>query len=205
MLALTESILYFFNITPNHSPVKASFQGLIKNWASVIVPSAGSKEISSCITANVAPSRAPLTITHTSSTLIPSTPVNSVVETSSIYVAGLKEGEDNTYEHSVSIRDNVKGEDARKSLLSIADEGDIMLPLFQKELVPDHTGVNDPTMEIDSDIELIDTDFSNAPLKFNKSIGCLMLCVKQNIMEKQTILKGELDTVIVQHGVCKTC
>ncbi|KIK76224.1 hypothetical protein PAXRUDRAFT_28988, partial [Paxillus rubicundulus Ve08.2h10] len=130
------------------------------------------------------------TTTHTSGALIPLMPVNTVVDTSSVCIAGLGEGEDDIYEHPVGIKGNVnlKGKDARKSLVSIAgDEDDnIMLPLSLsikqsqrstsmtsklkrkaldtislssgEEFELDDTGIDGPTTGIDSDIEIVDAN-----------------------------------------------
>ncbi|KIJ07271.1 hypothetical protein PAXINDRAFT_19532 [Paxillus involutus ATCC 200175] len=214
--ALTESTLYFLNITSNRSTTKASLTGLVRNWASAVVPPASSKGTPSrALTGSNTGIRSKprSTTTYTSGALIPLTPANSVVDTSSFCIAGLGEGEDDIYEHPVGIKGdvNLKGKDARKSLVSIAgDEDDnIMLPLSQsikqsqrststtsklkrkasdtislssesgEEFELDHTGIDGPTMGIDSDIEIVDADSGvdhdeastyHAPPKFKKSV-----------------------------------
>ncbi|KIK79839.1 hypothetical protein PAXRUDRAFT_16112 [Paxillus rubicundulus Ve08.2h10] len=177
---LTESTLYFLNITSNHSTTKASLTGLVRNWASAVVPSNISKGTPSCTARDTAPtkSKALSTTTHSSNALAPLTPVNSVADASSLCIAGLEEGEDDIYEHSISIKGNVnsKGDDTRKSLLlSIANEDDnftskqsqhststrlkrkvsntISLS-SREEFELDRTGMDDSTMGIDSDIEI---------------------------------------------------
>ncbi|KIJ06846.1 hypothetical protein PAXINDRAFT_103208 [Paxillus involutus ATCC 200175] len=161
---------------------KASLTGLVRNWASAVVPSSSSKgpgtPARTPTNSNTALSgfKAQSATTHTSGALIPLTPGNSVVLDTSGICIGLGEGDDEIYECPVGTKGNVnlKGEDARKRLLSITDEDDnIMLPLSHGEEFE-----LDPAMGIDSDIEIVDADSGideacthNAPPKFKKSIG----------------------------------
>ncbi|KIJ16077.1 hypothetical protein PAXINDRAFT_155234 [Paxillus involutus ATCC 200175] len=106
---------------------KASLTGLVRNWASAVVPSSSSKGTPHAprASANHAVtglrSKEPSTTTRTSGAIVPPTPAHSVADTSSVCIAGLGEGEDDLYEHPVGTKCNVdlKGKDARKVKCSI--------------------------------------------------------------------------------------
>ncbi|KAF8839249.1 hypothetical protein BDN67DRAFT_1012433, partial [Paxillus ammoniavirescens] len=147
MLILTESTLYFLNITSNHSATKAALPGLVKNWASAVVPS-------TCASARPEPSHTtsshvPLSVsskglstktrtTSKSSLALPRTPANSVTDLSRPPIGGLGEGdsEDDIYEGPVGIgaKANVRGKSMRKNLLLIADEDDELTPLLSQSM-----------------------------------------------------------------------
>ncbi|KAF8836652.1 hypothetical protein BDN67DRAFT_1014498 [Paxillus ammoniavirescens] len=147
MLILTESTLYFLNITSNRSATKAALPGLVKNWASAVVPS-------TCTSTRPEPSHTtsshvPLSVsskglsmktctTSKSSLTLPQTPANSVTDLSRPPIDGLGEGdsEDDIYEGPVGIgaKADVQGKSMRKNLLLIADEDDELTPPLSQSM-----------------------------------------------------------------------
>ncbi|KAF8833002.1 hypothetical protein BDN67DRAFT_986315 [Paxillus ammoniavirescens] len=132
---------------------KAALPGLVKNWASAVVPSTctsarpePSHTTSSHVPLSVS-SKGLLTKTRTtskSSLTLPQTPANSVTDLSRPPIGGLGEGDsaDDIYEGPVGIgaKADVRGKSMRKNLLLIADEDDeLTLPLSQSMEESQHT------------------------------------------------------------------